>query len=236
MDYEEAVDQAPPGWSQFAIEDVDRLPPAVRRHELARVPEPERRLVARQDSSATERLLRALFWTFVYHLEPERWDTLASFEPVHPDILAAMPNGARRAVDVGAGSGRLTQHLAERSRQVIAVEPSHGLRRLLAGRMPGVLSLSGWAERLPLADGCSDLTAACGAVGPDPLVLQELRRVTAHGGTIALVSPERPDWFEANGWRRTSAPAVAAPPHPAWIDAFFGPPSPPHEMVTIRIT
>jgi SAM-dependent methyltransferase len=161
---------------------------------------------------------------------------LAANEPIHPDVLAALPTGTLRSIDVGAGSGRLTRHLADRSRQVIAVEPSRGLRLLLAARMPQVLTVSGWAERLPLATGCSDLTAACGALGPDPLVIQELRRVTAVGGTIALISPERPEWFEANGWRRTSAPPIAAPAHPAWIDAFFGPPNPPRELVTIRVS
>jgi SAM-dependent methyltransferase len=236
MDYMTAVELAPRGWAHFTIDDLDRLPPAVRAHELARVPEPERALLARRDPTATERIRRALFWTFVYHLEPERWDALATHEPIHPDIVAALPSGARRAVDVGAGSGRLTHHLARRSGRVIAVEPSSGLRSLLVARMPEVMAVAGWSEALPIADGCADLTSACGALGPDPLVLGELRRVTAAGGTIALISPERPEWFEANGWRRISAPPIPAPPHPAWIDAFFGPPDPPRELLTIRVS
>ena len=118
MEYEEAVATAPPGWRHFAIADLDRLPPDVRDRELARVPRGE----------PDERVLRALFWTLVYHLEPERWDELARSEPIAPELIAALPHGVDLAVDVGAGSGRLTQHLVARSRRVVAVEPSAGLR------------------------------------------------------------------------------------------------------------
>jgi len=62
-----------------------------------------------------------------------------------------------------------------------------------------------------------------------------LRRVTAPGGLIALINPERPEWFEAQGWRRIEAPRRKAPEHPVRIDDFFGPLDPPHEMVTTRV-
>jgi len=224
MDFEEAVAKAPPGWRHFTIEDIGRLPAAVRAHELGRVPRGE----------TEDRLRRGLFWTLVYHLEPERWDELARHEPIHPGLIEMLPRDVQRAVDVGAGSGRLTAHLARRSRHTVAVEPSRGLGRLLCGRLPDVSLVAGWAERLPLRDGWSELTAACGALGPDPVILAELRRVTSPGGTIALISPEHPEWFEAHGWHRTAIPPADAPPHPAWLEEFFGPLDPPHEMVTMQ--
>ncbi len=199
MEYAEAVEQAPPGWRHFTIEDVARLPEAVRRHEMARIP----------DGEPGERIIRALFWTLVYHLEPEKWDELARHEPIHPDLIHALPSGVDIALDVGAGSGRLTQQLVTRSRRVVAVEPSAGLRAILTRRLPAVSAVAGWAESLPLEDGCSHLTAASGAFGPDPPVLAELRRVTA--------------------------PPLQAPHHPAWLDEFFGPLDPPHELVTMRV-
>ncbi|HKW58726.1 MAG TPA: hypothetical protein VJR46_03120, partial [Candidatus Dormibacteraeota bacterium] len=113
MEYEEAVAKAPPGWRHFSIADVARLPDDVREHELARVPRGE----------PDDRVVRALFWTLVYHLEPERWDELARAEPIAPELIEALPRDVETAVDVGAGSGRLTAHLLGRSRDVVAVEP-----------------------------------------------------------------------------------------------------------------
>lgn len=224
MDYDEAVAKAPPGWRHFRIDDIARLPDAVRAREMARVPAHE----------PDDRVLRALFWTLVYHLEPRRWDELARAEPIHPDLIAALPQ-AGTALDVGAGSGRLTEHLVTHCREVIAVEPSAGLRAILAERVPTARAIDAWAEALPIADGWSDLTAACGAFGPDPAVLAELERVTRAGGAIALLSPERPEWFEAHGWERIQTPPLTPPPHPRDLEAFFGRLDPPHDLVMIRV-
>ncbi len=226
MDYAEAVETAPPGWRHFNIDDMARLPEDVLAKELARIPQHE----------PDDRVVRAMFWTFIYHLEPEKWDELARFEPIHPDLIAALPANAGTAIDVGAGSGRLTEHLAKRSREVIAVEPSAGLRSILTRRLPHVNVVDGWAEALPVEDGWSQLTAACGAFGPDRAVMAELARVTARRGWIVLISPEHPEWFEASGWLRITAPPMEAPPHPTWIDDFFGPPDPPHEMVLAEVS
>ena len=236
MDYERAVEQAPAGWRQFGIEDLERLPPAVRRHELKSVPGPERKLLEAGDPAAVERVRRAFFWTFVYHLQPERWDALAQVEPIHPDVIAALPAYSRRGLDIGAGGGRLTQHLVSRCDRVVAIEPSAGLRAILKHRLPAVEVVAGWAQALPVEDRCSDLTAACGALGPEPDVLRELQRVTAVGGLMALISPECPEWFEAHGWHRLTAARIAALDHDPWIDDFFGVPDPPRELLTRRVT
>lgn len=236
MEYEQAVATAPPGWTHFTIGDLDRLPPSVREREIARVPTDELRLLERGDRGAGERVLQALFWTLVYHLEPERWDALATVEPIHPGLLSALPQSVHVGLDVGAGSGRLTAHLLARCRHVVAVEPSEGLRSLLRRRLPGASVVAGWAEALPLRDGCSQLTSACGSFGPDPAVLGELHRVTADSGLIALINPESPEWFEANGWHRLSLPSAPVPAHARWIDDFFGPPDPPRELLMTTVT
>lgn len=225
MEFEEAVAKAPPGWRHFTEDDVARLPVEVREHELARVP----------GGTRGESLVRGLFWTLVYHLEPERWDQLARSEPIQPALLDTLPASVATALDVGAGSGRLTAELVKRSRRTIAIEPSAGLRAILRRRLPQVEAIAAWAEDLPVADGWSELTASCAVFGPDEAILSELRRVTSRGGTIALISPEQPEWFEAHGWTRVTLPPVSAPPHSRGLDEFFGPLDPPHEVVMLRV-
>lgn len=236
MNYERAVELAPPGWRKFGIEALERLPRAIREHEMRSVPERDRGLMASGDARAIERVLQAFFWTFLYHLEPERWDALAQVEPILPELLAALPRHAGRGVDIGAGSGRLTQHLVGRCDHVVAVEPAAGLRGLLKQRFPTVEAIAGWADALPLEDRCSDLTASCGVLGPEPDVIHELERVTAIGGLIALISPEYPEWFETHGWTRLVVARMAPPDHESWIDELLGPPDPPHELVMKRMT
>jgi SAM-dependent methyltransferase len=236
MEYERAVEKAPPGWRHFTMSDLDRLPAAVRDHELARIPYAERELLAAGDRGVSERILRAFFWTLVYHLEPERWDALAVAEPIHPSVLAALPTARSRVLEIGAGSGRLTSHLASHSKPLVAIEPSAGLGRLLRRRLAGVHVVAAWAEALPLPNHWSELTVACGLLGPDPIVLNELERVTVSGGEIVLISPEQPEWFEGDGWRRLSLDPLPARPHDDWIESFFGPLHPPHELVSKRIT
>ena len=59
--------------------------------------------------------------------------------------------------------------------------------------------------------------------------------MTVKGGLVVLISPEHPEWFEAEGWRRVVAPIDAPPEHPAWLDEFFGPLDPPHELVMTAV-
>jgi len=235
MDYEQAVAKAPRGWRHYEPRDLHRLPPGARTRELARIPPDEWRRFEAGESGAQERVLKAAFWSLVYHLDAERWDALAAVEPIDGRILKGLPSTRGLAVDVGAGSGRLTAHLLQRCGRVLAVEPARGLAALLKQRHPGASVVAGWAEALPVPDRVSHLTSACGSLGPDPAILDELRRVTAIGGVIALISPEAPEWFESEGWQRVSVEPAAPPPHESWIDEFFGPPDPPHELVMATV-
>ena len=233
MTYSEAVASAPPGAATFNGEDLERLPPDVLDRFLEVVPADELALFRTGDTAVSRRVLRAAFWTLVYHLLPERWDELSRAEPIHPGVLAALPADGARILEVGAGSGRLTVNLAPRARMLIAVEPSAPLRQILLVRVPGVAVLDAVAQELPVVDGWADLTASCASLGPDPACVSELVRCTRPGGTIALVSPENPDWFEAHGWRRLhfEVAEVVIPRHNPGLEEFFGPLMPPHELL-----
>jgi SAM-dependent methyltransferase len=192
-----------------------------------------------ESASAAERLVRGLFWSLVYELEPGRWAELADLETVHPDLVAALPVDGRRVLEVGAGSGRLTLPIAARAGRLVATEPSGPLRRTLAGR----LGDRGWVvaaltQALPLAGGSFEVVLCCAAISPDPplggqTALAELERVTAPGGSIVLVGPEAPEWFVEHGFERRDFPAPPSPA-PAEVVAFFGRLDPPHTLLVRR--
>jgi SAM-dependent methyltransferase len=110
-----------------------------------------------------------------------------------------LPAHARRVADVGAGTGKLTRQLRERGLDVIAVEPSAGMREQLRRAVPGVPVVGGTAEQIPLADDSVDAVVVAQAwhwVDPARAV-PEVARVLAPGGRLGLLwnrRAEREDW------------------------------------------
>jgi SAM-dependent methyltransferase len=100
-----------------------------------------------------------------------------------------VPAQARRVADIGAGTGKLTRQLRDRGLDVIAVEPSAGMREQLRRAVPGVPVLAGTGEQIPLAGGTVDLVVAAQAwhwVDPARAV-PEAARVLAPGGRLGLL-------------------------------------------------
>ncbi len=229
MNYFQAVSAAPPGWQRYSLDDVDRLPTEY----LAQAPRAEREAAARGNAEAAQRLRRALFWPMLYELEPELWDAVSQAEPIHPDILTKLEIDGRRVLEVGAGSGRLTVYLCPRAAELVCVEPSSGLRRILVSRCPRAGVRAGFFQALPVVDSWAELTLSCASFQPDPRAVLELERTTARGGVLALISPESPDWFQARGWERLSfdPTEVVINPHDPELEAIFGPLDPPHDLL-----
>jgi hypothetical protein len=192
------------------------------------VTEPER-------EAAGRRLVRGLFWSLVYELEPDRWVALAEAEPIAPDLLGELPAAGARVVEAGAGAGRLTRHLVGAAAIVVAVEPCAQFRRRLRGAT-GAEVVAAVTQQLPVRSGWADLAIAGAAMSPDlplggPAALAELERVVRPGGTVALVGPEAPEWFQARGYRRRDYPAPAIRPDAELTD-YFGPLNPPRTLLT----
>jgi SAM-dependent methyltransferase len=117
-----------------------------------------------------------------------------------PELLDALPLDSDAAVlDLGAGTGKLTRVLAERYRDVTAVEPLANMRATLERVAPGVRALAGSAERIPLDDGSVDAVFAAQAFHwfDKAVALPEIARVLRRGGVFAIVWNEgdesRPD-------------------------------------------
>ncbi|MTD15583.1 methyltransferase domain-containing protein [Nakamurella sp. YIM 132087] len=133
--------------------------------------------------------------------------------PGYPDavvdaLLADVPTGT--VVDVGAGTGKLTALLAARRPDVVAVEPSEGMRTQLAAVLPGVGVLDGAGERIPVPDGSvAAVLAAQAWHWVDPVAgSAEVVRALRPGGVLGLVwntRDEQVDWVGELGRLLASA-------------------------------
>jgi SAM-dependent methyltransferase len=100
-----------------------------------------------------------------------------------------LPPDARRVLDLGAGTGKLTRQLRTRGLDVVAVEPSEGMRAQLSRGLPGVPVFAGSAEQIPLDDASVDVVVAGQAWHWfDPArAVPEVARVLKPGGWLSLI-------------------------------------------------
>ena len=149
------------------------------------------------------------------------------YPPEVVDLL--VHRGARRVLDLGAGTGKLTRVLLERGLDVLAVEPSAGMRAEFARVLPGVPVVGARAEALPLdAAGVDAVVAGQAWHWVDPVrAVPELARVLAPGGSLGLVwnlrSTDEP-WVEELDrlLGRARAPGEGDPEDPV-VGPPFGP-------------
>ena len=140
-----------------------------------------------------------------------------------PFAIRRLWRGGARALDVGAAVGRVTFDLARDHRVVWGLDRARALvrgamdvrrnrcvryRTQVEGRLqkshevvvdaqPNARFMVGDALSLPFRDGCFDTVVALNLIDrvPDPArALDELGRVTCHGGTLILSSPYT--WLE----------------------------------------
>ncbi len=138
-----------------------------------------------------------------------------------------LPAGATRVLDLGAGTGKLTRQLHDRGLDVIAVEPSAGMREQLTRAVPGVPVHAGSAEEIPLPDHSVDavLVAQAWHWVDRSRAVPEVARVLVPGGRLGLVwniRDEREDWVAELG-RIMHDPGDHHPQDRGIIGPPFGP-------------
>ncbi|WP_369259248.1 class I SAM-dependent methyltransferase [Geodermatophilus amargosae] len=150
-------------------------------------------------------------------IDPAAWDQRrTSFGSVAADYAALRPgyppdavafllgDRRRRVLDLGAGTGLLTDVLVAAGHEVLAVDPSAEMLGRLSVRHPGIPAAVGGAEAIPLPDGSVDAVVAGQAAhwfDPEPAAA-ELRRVLRPGGVVGLVWNVRDEtvpWVAALG-------------------------------------
>lgn len=130
------------------------------------------------------------------------------YEAARPDypfeavawMLERLPHGARRIVDVGAGTGKLTRVLADApDAEVVAIDPDAAMLAKLRETVPGVPTFAGTAESLPLPDASVDAVVLGQAWHWVDVTAAsvEIGRVVRPGGTLGLIwntRDNRVDW------------------------------------------
>ncbi|MDQ1702118.1 MAG: hypothetical protein QOF57_1370 [Frankiaceae bacterium] len=115
-----------------------------------------------------------------------------------------LPRHASRVLDLAAGTGLFTRRLVDRGLDVVAVEPSDGMRAELTAALPGIEALAGLAESIPLPNASVDAVTVAQAwhwVDVERAV-PEVARVLRPGGTFGLVwnvRDETVDWVARLG-------------------------------------
>lgn len=152
-------------------------------------------------------------WEILYRKEPDLYERLIAAECIHPEVLRRLPR-VHTAIEIAAGTGRLTTVLTERAAHVIAVEPAAPMRSILAAKLSersitNVSVRSGFFQELGLADASAEVVISCSSFTADPAHggqagLHEMTRVATPGGKIVLVWPTDVDWLRARGFRYES--------------------------------
>jgi SAM-dependent methyltransferase len=115
--------------------------------------------------------------------------------PSYPDDAVAWLVGDRPAtvLELGAGTGKLTERLVAAGHDVHATEPDESMLAVLRRRLPDVRTWATGAEETPVADQSVDVVVAAQCLHwfDAAVALPEIARVLRPGGHLAAVWNQR---------------------------------------------
>jgi SAM-dependent methyltransferase len=132
-----------------------------------------------------------------------------------------VPAGVTRVLDLGAGTGKVTERLVGRGYEVVAVDPSPNMLAQLRAKLPEVEVHVGTAEATGLADGSVDAVLVGSAFHwfRRPDADHEIARVLRPHGRVGILGNSRePDSLTARLLARAAAHGGIDRDHPARRD------------------
>ncbi|HEX5403076.1 MAG TPA: class I SAM-dependent methyltransferase [Pseudonocardiaceae bacterium] len=130
-----------------------------------------------------------------------------------------------RVLDLAAGTGKLTEGLLKQNVDVVAVEPDAAMLAELTSRFPGVTTLTGTAEAIPLPDAAVNAVFVGQALHWFDLAraLPEIGRVLRPGGCLVAAwntYDDRVRWLAELGAINGVARSRQAPARETMLAAF----------------
>ncbi|HTG46968.1 MAG TPA: class I SAM-dependent methyltransferase [Actinomycetota bacterium] len=134
----------------------------------------------------------------------------------------------RTCIELGPGTGKLTELLRPAGARIVGIEPVAAMRAAFARNLPGLGLVGGVAEELPLRDGCAQAAVAAQAFHwfDGPRALRELARTLVDGSSLGLIWNVRD---EDTPWVRAMTETIepyrgTTPSHRSmrWREAFAG--------------
>ena len=129
------------------------------------------------------------------------------------------------ALDLGAGTGKLTRLVVDRFDRVVALEPADAMRRLLVTLCPEAETCAGQARNIPLRDGSAGAVFAAEAFHwfDDDDALAEIARVLRVDAPLLLLwnlpaGPWEPSITSAEALLRAQLPEVTLDHYPLDLD------------------
>ncbi|MGS2721227.1 malonyl-ACP O-methyltransferase BioC [Paraglaciecola aestuariivivens] len=145
------------------------------------------------------------------------------------DAMSLLPKQANRVLDIGCGTGRISQKLAAKYQQVWAMDLAFGMLSYAKQQAlmlnPNIVWMQGDAEHLPIADQSVDLVFSSMALqwcNQQNQVMQEVKRVLSKEGQAVLAimcdgsfTELNQSWQQIDSQRHTNLFASAG----AWLQA-----------------